>query len=285
MVTPARGQGEASRANLCIMPSQCRAHESPVEPRSAWGNPKTAIPLRKGAHLSAIVDLREVAKEFPLGKTTVHALRGVSLSIQRGEFIAIAGPSGSGKTTMLNQIGCVDVPTRGEVFIDGQSTSALSERELTRLRLRKLGFIFQSFNLVGVLDVAQNVELPLLLQGTLTRKERDLRVAEMIEKVDLTPQSKQRPNELSGGQRQRVAIARALVTQPSIVMADEPTANLDSDTGSRILEVMRSLNEKEGTTFIFSTHDHRVMDHARRLVTLVDGLIDSDAPHGPGGSA
>ncbi len=235
--------------------------------------------------MSAIVDLREVAKEFPLGKTTVHALRGVSLSIQRGEFIAIAGPSGSGKTTMLNQIGCVDVPTRGEVFIDGQSTSALSERELTRLRLRKLGFIFQSFNLVGVLDVAQNVELPLLLQGTLTRKERDLRVAEMIEKVDLTPQSKQRPNELSGGQRQRVAIARALVTQPSIVMADEPTANLDSDTGSRILEVMRSLNEKEGTTFIFSTHDHRVMDHARRLVTLVDGLIDSDAPHGPGGSA
>jgi putative ABC transport system ATP-binding protein len=230
--------------------------------------------------LSAIVDLREVVKEFPLGKTTVHALRGISLSIERGEFVAIAGPSGSGKTTMLNQIGCVDVPTRGEVIIDGESTSALTERALTRLRLRKLGFIFQSFNLVGVLDVAQNVELPLLLQGGLTRKERDHRVAEMIAKVDLTPQTKQRPNELSGGQRQRVAIARALVTGPRIVLADEPTANLDTDTGDRILEVMRGLNEKEGTTFIFATHDHRVMAHARRLVSLVDGLISSDAPHG-----
>jgi putative ABC transport system ATP-binding protein len=232
--------------------------------------------------LSAIVDLRDVVREFPLGKTTVRALRGISVSIERGEFIAVAGPSGSGKTTMLNQIGCVDVPTRGEVFIDGQSTSALKERDLTRLRLRKLGFIFQSFNLVGVLDVAQNVELPLLLQGGLTRKERDHRVAEMIAKVDLTAQTKQRPNELSGGERQRVAIARALVTGPSIVLADEPTANLDSETGDRILEVMRGLNEKEGTTFIFATHDHRVMAHARRLVTLVDGLISTDVPHGTG---
>lgn len=227
-----------------------------------------------------IVQLEDVVKEYPLGKVTVHALRGVSLSIERGEFIAIAGPSGSGKTTLLNQVGCVDTPTRGTVRIDGQSTGDLSEKDLTRLRLHKLGFIFQSFNLVPVLDLAQNVELPLLLQGGMTGKERAARVAEIINKVGLAEQVGQRPNELSGGQRQRVAIARALVTRPAIVLADEPTANLDTATGETILDLMRTLNREQGTTFIFSTHDQRVMAHARRLVTLVDGRIATDEATG-----
>ncbi len=226
--------------------------------------------------MPAIVELQDVSKSYPLGKVTVEALRGVSLSIERGDFIAIAGPSGSGKTTLLNQVGCVDTPTAGTVRIDGQSTSDLSERDLTRLRLRKLGFIFQTFNLVPVLDLAQNVELPLLLQGGMTKAERRERVAEIVERVGLSAQLGQRPNELSGGQRQRVAIARALVTRPAIVLADEPTANLDSATGETILDLMQTLNREAGTTFIFSTHDQRVMAHARRLVTLVDGKIASD---------
>jgi putative ABC transport system ATP-binding protein len=226
--------------------------------------------------MSAIVELRDVYKEFPLGNLTVHALRGVSLAIEPGEFVAIAGPSGSGKTTLLNQVGCVDIPTSGNVLIAGQDTSVLSESELTRLRLLKLGFIFQTFNLVAVLDVRQNVELPLLLQGGFTRAEREHRVREMLEKVELSGQITQRPNELSGGQRQRVAIARALVTHPNIVLADEPTANLDTETGGRIIDLMKNLNREEQITFIFSTHDERVMAHARRMVKLVDGQITSD---------
>ncbi len=223
-----------------------------------------------------IVELIGVTKDYPLGKLTVPALRGIDLAIARGDFIAIAGPSGSGKTTLLNLVGCVDVPTAGAVRIGGQTTGELKETQLTSLRLHKLGFIFQTFNLVGVLNVFQNIELPLLLQGGLSKTERERRVAEMIEKVDLTPQTRQRPNELSGGQRQRVAIARALVTRPAIVMADEPTANLDSGTGGAIIELMKEINRVDHTTFIFSTHDAHVMSHARRLVELVDGRIVSD---------
>ena len=226
--------------------------------------------------MSAIVELKDVIKDFPLGNVTVHALRGVSLAIEPGDFVTIAGPSGSGKTTVLNQIGCVDVPTSGIVRIDGIATNDLSERELTNLRLHKLGFIFQTFNLVGVLNVAQNVELPLLLKGGLTKGERDNKVSEMLDMVGLTNQVRQRPNELSGGQRQRVAIARALVTQPAIVLADEPTANLDSETGDVIIDLMKRLNRDAQTTFIFSTHDERVMAHAKRIIRLVDGLISSD---------
>lgn len=226
--------------------------------------------------MRTIVELTNVTKDFPLGNVTVRALRGVSLAIEAGDFVTVAGPSGSGKTTMLNQIGCVDIPTAGTVRIDGVSTGELKETQLTELRLHKLGFIFQTFNLVGVLDVAQNVELPLLLKGGLARKERDLRVAHMLDMVGLSGQVKQRPNELSGGQRQRVAIARALVTKPAIVLADEPTANLDSETGDRILDLMKTLNTEAQTTFIFSTHDERVMAHAKRIIRLVDGLISSD---------
>ena len=225
--------------------------------------------------MNTIVDVSGVEKDYPLGKLTVTALRGVDLAIAAGEFTAIAGPSGSGKTTLLNLIGCVDVPTRGSVKVAGKCTTELDDNGLTELRLRKLGFIFQTFNLVPVLDVFQNVEFPLLLQGELDTKGRRERVESIVERVGLSDQMVQRPNELSGGQRQRVAIARALVTRPSIVLADEPTANLDSDTGERILALMRELNQQEGTTFIFSTHDERVMTHARRLIRLEDGKIAS----------
>lgn len=224
----------------------------------------------------AIVELHAVEKDYPLGKTTVRAVRGVDIAIDKGEFCAIAGPSGSGKTTILNLIGCVDTATRGRVMIDGQDTSKLRERALTSLRLHKLGFIFQTFNLIPVLDVYDNVEFPLLLQGKISKKERRERVKELVDRVGLSDQLKQRPGELSGGQRQRVAIARALVSRPQIVLADEPTANLDSVTGQTIIDLMREINVAYQTTFIFSTHDERVMRHAQRIIKLVDGKVAAD---------
>lgn len=230
--------------------------------------------VSKSAHaMTAIVTIQDVVKEYSLGATVVQALRGVSLTVEPGEFISIAGPSGSGKTTLLNLIGCVDTATRGLVAIAGKNTANLSERERTRLRLHTIGFIFQSFNLVPVLTAYQNVEFPLLLQNTLSQTERRARVESLLDQVGLMQHSKHRPNELSGGQRQRVAIARALVTAPQIVLADEPTANLDSQTGQSILDLMKSLNRQKGTTFIFSTHDHKVMRYANAVVRLADGKI------------
>jgi putative ABC transport system ATP-binding protein len=226
--------------------------------------------------METIIELQNVEKDFPLGRVTVRALRDVSLSIEKGEFTAIAGPSGSGKTTMLNLIGCIDVPTRGSVLVDGHKTSTMNDRELTDLRLHKLGFIFQSFNLVPVLTMFQNIELPLLLQGGLTKGEREKRVHELVDRVGLMSHIKHRPLELSGGQRQRVAIARALVTRPRIVLADEPTANLDSKTGENIIDLMREMHRKDQTTFIFSTHDPKVMRLAERVVRMVDGEIAGD---------
>jgi putative ABC transport system ATP-binding protein len=223
--------------------------------------------------MSTIVELQGVYKDYPLGKLVVTALQDINIRIESGEFLSIAGPSGSGKTTALNLIGCVDTATRGKVIVDGQDTSTMAEKALTRLRLDKLGFIFQSFNLVGVLDAFQNVEFPLLLQGKMTKKQRKERVDDLLQKVGLDEHAKHRPNELSGGQRQRVAIARALVTLPKIVLADEPTANLDSKTGTAIIDLMKAMNEAQGTTFIFSTHDHSVMAYADRVIQLVDGMV------------
>jgi putative ABC transport system ATP-binding protein len=226
-----------------------------------------------------IVSVKNAVKQYTLGKVVVPALRGVSLDVHEGEFLSIAGPSGSGKTTLLNLIGCVDTPTSGSVEVAGQDTSKLSERRLTNLRLHTIGFIFQSFNLVPVLSVFQNVELPLLLQGKLPTGERRSRVEGLLERVGLRDYGKHRPTELSGGQRQRVAIARALVTRPQLVLADEPTANLDSVTGENIIDVMKELNRTERTTFIFSTHDARVMAHASAVVRLADGkLVDRVSP-------
>jgi putative ABC transport system ATP-binding protein len=220
--------------------------------------------------MKTIVSVKSATKDYALGKTVVQALRGVTLDVHEGEFLSIAGPSGSGKTTLLNLIGCVDVPTSGSVEVAGKDTRKLAERDLTRLRLNTIGFIFQSFNLVSVLNVLQNVELPLLLQRTPAR-ERTERVLALLDRVGLHDYAKHRPSELSGGQRQRVAIARALVSRPQLVLADEPTANLDSTTGQNIIDLMKELNRTERTTFIFSTHDANVMAHASAVVRLADG--------------
>ncbi len=221
----------------------------------------------------AIISVRDVSKVYLLGKTEVQALRGVSLDVEQGEFLSIAGPSGSGKTTLLNLLGCVDTPSAGTVTVAGQDTSRLSERALTDLRLHQIGFIFQSFNLVQVLSVFQNVEFPLLLQGGLTTRERAARVTGLLEAVGIGGYGRHRPSELSGGQRQRVAVARALVTRPKLVLADEPTANLDSQTGQNIIDLMRDLNRKDGVTFVFSTHDPKVMAHASAIVRIADGQV------------
>ncbi len=223
--------------------------------------------------MSEAVRVDHVSKVYPLGKTEVKALTDISLTIQEGEFATIAGPSGCGKSTMLNLIGCMDTPTQGEVMIDGKPIAKLTDAQLTSLRLEKLGFIFQSFNLIPVLSVYQNVEFPLLLQGGHTPKQRQDRIDRLLSEVGLTEQRNQRSNELSGGQRQRVAIARALVTSPRIVLADEPTANLDSATGERIIDLMKRVNQTHKTTFIFSTHDPQVIKHASRVIRLKDGRL------------
>lgn len=221
-----------------------------------------------------IVELQNVRKVYPLGKVQVEAVKGVSFSIEKGDFISIAGPSGSGKTTILNMIGLVDQPTEGEVLLDGKPTSKLKDSELTRLRHETLGFIFQSFNLIPVLNVWENVEFPLLLGKTRVGKsEKNEWIDHLIEEVGLSEWRKHKSNELSGGQRQRVAIARALVTRPQIVLADEPTANLDSATGEQILELMKKINREMETTFIFSTHDARIVDIADHIIRLRDGLV------------
>ncbi len=220
-----------------------------------------------------VVQLENVKKNYMLGQTRVDALRGVSLAIGQGEFLAIAGPSGSGKTTMLNMFGCIDVPSEGIVRIDGVETGKMNDKELTRYRRVKISFIFQSFNLIPVLNVYENIEFPLLLQKSIGKKERHERVMKAIEEVGLLDRIKNKSTELSGGQRQRVAIARALVTRPLIVLADEPTANLDSETGKRIIELMKTINETDKTTFIFSTHDAHIMNEAKRVVRILDGQI------------
>jgi putative ABC transport system ATP-binding protein len=222
----------------------------------------------------SIVKLSDVIKIYMLGQIQVDAVNGVSFEIERGDFISVAGPSGSGKTTILNMIGCIDTPTKGTVEIDGTPTTGLSDRDITELRHKVIGFIFQSFNLVPVLNVYENVEFPLLLGSErMEKKEKKDWVDFLIEEVGLTEWRAHKPNELSGGQRQRVAIARALVTKPEIVLADEPTANLDSKTGEAIIELMKRINRDQETTFIFSTHDPSIMGIADHIFHLHDGRI------------
>jgi putative ABC transport system ATP-binding protein len=218
--------------------------------------------------------LEDVWKVYHLGKTEVPAVKGVDITIREGDFASIAGPSGSGKSTLLNLIGCIDVPTRGVVEVVGHETSSLSDRAITRLRHRAIGFIFQSFNLMPVLNVFENIEFPLLLGGKAPpRAERREYVNFLVEEVGLTEWRRHKPSELSGGQRQRVAIARALVTKPRIVLADEPTANLDSKTGAAIIELMKRINAELSTTFIFSTHDASIVDIADHIIRLHDGEV------------
>jgi putative ABC transport system ATP-binding protein len=233
-----------------------------------------SVTIQKKEVDMAIVTLQEVHKKYPLGKTEVHAVKGVSFSIEEGDFISIAGPSGSGKSTILNMIGCIDTPTQGSVRIGETSTSELNDREITKLRHHVIGFIFQNFNLIPVLNVYENIEFPLLLGETsIVKNDRRNWIDELIEDVGLTKWRNHRPNELSGGQRQRVAIARALATKPRIVLADEPTANLDSSTGEAIIGLMKKMNKELGTTFIFSTHDSSIVEIADHIINLHDGLI------------
>lgn len=222
----------------------------------------------------AIIKLEDVKKTYPLGKTEVHAVNGVSFDITKGDFISIAGPSGSGKSTILNMIGCIDTATDGLVEINGQNTQTLNDKQITTLRHQFIGFIFQSFNLIPVLNVYENIEFPLLLGKTkFGNEEKKEWIKHLINEVGLDRWATHKPNELSGGQRQRVAIARALVTKPEIILADEPTANLDSKTGEAIIELMKKINREEDTTFIFSTHDHTIVDIADHVIQLKDGLI------------
>jgi len=217
------------------------------------------------------VSVRNVSKDYVLGRTIVRALHDVSLEVERSEFISIAGPSGSGKSTLLNLVSAIDSPTTGEVFIDGVALRSLDDNGLSDLRANKIGFIFQTFNLIPVLSAFENVEFPLLFKrrGSVSKT----RVKDVLARVGLADFMHHRPDELSGGQRQRVAVARALVTDPLIVLADEPTANLDHETGQAVIDLMLEINRSAGTTFIFSTHDPSVMSHARRVVRLVDGRI------------
>jgi putative ABC transport system ATP-binding protein len=216
----------------------------------------------------------DVTKTYELGRTRVPALRGVSLEVEPGEFMAVAGPSGSGKSTLLNLMGCLDHPTSGTVFVEGQDLQRLDDDALSDLRARKIGFIFQTFNLIPVLSALENVEFPLLFRGG--NHGGRARAQRALEEVGLQDFGRHRPDELSGGQRQRVAVARALATDPVIVLADEPTANLDSATGEAIIDLMLEINRRDGTTFIFSTHDPKVMQHARRVVRLHDGRLEGD---------
>lgn len=225
-----------------------------------------------------IVEVRDLSKIYKQGSIEVAALSDVSLDIHRGDFAVLAGPSGSGKTTLLNLIGGLDVPTRGELCLDGQRFSSMNSAQLSNLRLNQLGFVFQAYNLIPVLSAYENAEYVLLLQGVpaATRKKR---VMEVLHSVGLEGLEKRRPSELSGGQQQRVAIARALAPDPTLVLADEPTANLDSHTGADLVELMRTLNQEHGVTFVISSHDHKVIDRAERIIELEDGRIVSDTRH------
>jgi len=222
-----------------------------------------------------IVQCININKTYRQGQVTVEALKDISLQIDRGEFLAVAGPSGSGKTTLLNMIGGLDLLDSGSIFVDGQAFESMSQSQLANLRLHKIGFVFQAYNLIPVLSAIENVEYVMLLQG-LPASERRSKAIAILDEVGLEGKHHRRPAELSGGQQQRVAVARAIVSNPSIVLADEPTANLDSKTGQGLLEMMKQMNAEKQITFIFSTHDRMVMEYARRLVKLRDGRLVDD---------
>ncbi|MGI6557559.1 MAG: ABC transporter ATP-binding protein [Limnochordia bacterium] len=224
----------------------------------------------------ALLELKGVAKIYQQGKIEVPALRGIDLKVESGEFTTLFGPSGSGKTTLLNLIGCLDRPTAGTILFDGQDLAALSKKELAMIRRKHIGFIFQSYNLIPVLTAYENVEFAIRLVDQHSDHELRDKVMRILAAVGLEGLENRRPNELSGGQKQRVAIARALVKEPKLVLADEPSANLDSKTSDEVLAVMAKMNQELGTTFIFSTHDPLVMDYARRLLEIRDGLISQD---------
>jgi len=231
-----------------------------------------------------VTKVENVSRIFKVGKVETQALRGVSLSIENGEFTALVGPSGSGKTTLLQLIGVLDQPTSGKVFINGKDVSRLKRNQRADIRRGTIGFIFQFFALIPTLTAYENIELPLLLDHA-KASERKARVEELLAAVDMSDRAHHKPDQLSGGEQQRVAVARALATRPSLVLADEPTANLDTPNGKQVMEIMSRLNQETGVTFVFATHDPRVIKYARRIVTLRDGLVDDNhraAPVDPG---
>ncbi len=222
-----------------------------------------------------VIETKDLSKVYDNGAVPVHAVNGVDLNIEDDEFTAIVGPSGSGKTTLLNMVGGLDSPTAGTIVVNGKDLSRMRENELINFRLNHIGFVFQSYNLIPVLTAKENTEFIMLLQKR-PKKERDARVLSLLKEVGLSDKINKKPSELSGGQQQRVAVARALAAKPDFVLADEPTANLDSKSATNLLNIMARLNKEEGTTFIFSTHDQRVIDRARRVITLEDGKIVKD---------
>jgi putative ABC transport system ATP-binding protein len=223
-----------------------------------------------------VAKIENVTRVYKSGKVETQALRGVSLTIENGEFTALVGPSGSGKTTLLQLIGCLDQPTNGHVYINGKDVSRLNRNQRADMRRGTIGFIFQFFALIPTLSAYENIEMPLLLNGH-SAADRRQRVTQLLESVGLTDRANNRPDQMSGGQQQRVAIARALASNPSLILADEPTANLDTENGKQVMETMLRLNQETGVTFVFATHDPRVIQYARRIVTLRDGLIIENA--------
>ena len=222
-----------------------------------------------------VVKIENVTREYQVGKVETKALRGINLTIESGEFTTLVGPSGSGKTTLLQMIGCLDQPTTGQVFINDKDVTRLNRNQRADMRRGTIGFIFQFFALIPTLTAYENVEMPLLMNGH-SSKERRERVMELLNAVDLADRANNRPDQLSGGQQQRVAVARALAPEPTLVLADEPTANLDTTNGQQVMEIMQKLNNETGVTFVFATHDPRVIKYAKRVVTLQDGLIVND---------
>ena len=229
----------------------------------------------------SVIKTKGVTKVYNPEKIAVNALKGVDLTIEPGEFAAIVGPSGSGKTTLLNIIGGLDRPSEGEVLVDGTDVSKLTDNQLIDFRKSHIGFVFQAYNLIPVLTARENVEFVMLLQKR-PKAERDARTKELLSAVGLEDQTNKRPSEMSGGQQQRVAVARALASKPALILADEPTANLDSHSTANLLDIMSRLNKEEGATFVFSTHDQRVIDRAQRVITLEDGVIVGDEKRGEG---
>lgn len=223
----------------------------------------------------ASVSVMDVEKSYRQGNVTVSALSGITVSVGKGEFMALAGPSGSGKTTLLNMIGGLDLPDKGEIIVDGRNYKEMKSGDLADLRLRRIGFVFQAYNLIPVLTAAENVEYILRLQGV-EKAKRKSRVRAILDEVGLSGMLDRKPSELSGGQQQRVAVARAIVSNPAIVLADEPTANLDSKNGEKLLDLMETMNREKAVTFIFSTHDAMVIEHARRIVYIRDGCVADD---------
>jgi putative ABC transport system ATP-binding protein len=228
-----------------------------------------------------VTKIENVTRTFKVGQVETQALRGVNLSIENGEFAALVGPSGSGKTTLLQLIGCLDQPTSGHVYVNGKDVSRLNRNQRADMRRGTIGFIFQFFALIPTLTAYENVELPLLLVGK-SPSERRQRVDQLLEWVDLTDRAHHRPDQLSGGEQQRVAVARALSTQPALILADEPTANLDTPNGKQVMEIMTRLNKETGVTFVFATHDPRVIQYARRVITLRDGVVIQNGMAQPG---